>query len=541
MQDEKKEIVEDSGESKQDTTETNVPRSDTITIVSYQNAILKIVSTALPIVGSLTFSIGIILAGMMMGQLGDGESEHEDYLGASDLMTTELYTLMVISCSLLYSICIATGTEYGKTKRRSSDSTPPGLDDPSPHAQIAKIFKNGLYLAGFCSPTPMIIMLFTKSILTNWFGQEEESSDLAEQYLRTYSWATPFVLINIASEQVLFGLEKQNAAFIIGAINFVLGSALAYALCFWTPLGLVGVALGYAVLALSSSISYLSYLKNSKSLQSLRLYQSSWKPDLTTLKQLLQIGWPITLTFFGEVCASFTINLFCGWLGKTELASQNIASQLIFFGMIPIIATTQATGAEVARSAGEDQVVNARRYGHSGVLVSFLLLATLSLPLAFYPEIAGYLYASTGDEGIMSTITKLLPITAAGVLFDSVRNTSTGALRGLQDVTIPAILSITSLWIGVLTAYLLGFNTALGINGVAAGYTLGLGIGAIALFTRWNSKSNSLIATNMGQDSLSTESCSCNWCPALFNQNIDSLKEALIPKNERPKHINSSP
>ena len=71
-----------------------------------------------------------------------------------------------------------------------------------------------------------------------------------------------------------------------------------------------------------------------------------------------------------------------------------------------------------------------------------------------------------------------------------------GALRGLQDVKIPTILTFVSYWlVGFPVSYYLGKEDMLGSFGIWLGLLAGLSTAAILLFIRFNWLTLKLIKT----------------------------------------------
>jgi MATE family multidrug resistance protein len=91
---------------------------------------------------------------------------------------------------------------------------------------------------------------------------------------------------------------------------------------------------------------------------------------------------------------------------------------------------------------------------------------------------------------------KLLIASAFFQLSDSLQVVVLGALRGLQDVKIPTILTFISYWIvGFPISYFLGDETILGSFGIWIGLLAGLTTASILLFIRFNRLSLKLIQT----------------------------------------------
>jgi MATE family multidrug resistance protein len=79
-------------------------------------------------------------------------------------------------------------------------------------------------------------------------------------------------------------------------------------------------------------------------------------------------------------------------------------------------------------------------------------------------------------------------------LSDSIQVTVLGALRGLQDVKIPTLITFIAYWlIGFPISYFLGKEEAYASFGIWIGLLVGLTSAAIMLYIRFNYLTNKLI------------------------------------------------
>ena len=92
---------------------------------------------------------------------------------------------------------------------------------------------------------------------------------------------------------------------------------------------------------------------------------------------------------------------------------------------------------------------------------------------------------------------ELLIIVALFQVFDGLQVVILGALRGMQDVKIPTLMTFIAYWlIGFPICYYLGLYTPLKSTGIWIGLLSGLGSAAIMLYIRFNYLTKKLIANN---------------------------------------------
>ena len=88
---------------------------------------------------------------------------------------------------------------------------------------------------------------------------------------------------------------------------------------------------------------------------------------------------------------------------------------------------------------------------------------------------------------VISIASKLIIAAAIFQISDSVQVVVLGALRGLQDVKIPTIITFIAYWlIGFPISYYLGKEDVYGSFGIWLGLLAGLSSAAILLYLRFN-------------------------------------------------------
>ena len=99
------------------------------------------------------------------------------------------------------------------------------------------------------------------------------------------------------------------------------------------------------------------------------------------------------------------------------------------------------------------------------------------------------------DPEVIQIASTLLIIAALFQISDGVQVVGLGALRGLEDVRIPGVISLIAYWvIGLPIGYVLGFQLGFGVNGVWTGLLVGLSVAALLLFIRFKKLSTQLVA-----------------------------------------------
>ena len=303
----------------------------------------------------------------------------------------------------------------------------------------------------------------------------------------------PPLVLRMCFEQVLFGFKKQTPAMIIGLIDFTIGALISVSLCFGKfslpKFGLAGVAYGFLVESFLTCIGFGLYLfyhpdfKDYHFFNQFKISMADWRQ----IKDLLKIGLPILLTLFNEVIGELFLSLFSGWFGLEEIAARNFGAFLVFLLMVLIISSGQASCQEVSRLLGGKKFPEANEFSRNSWGSTLLAIAPFGLTAAISPKLLTNVAANTENinDRVLSLAKKFMPMTVFGIFGDAVRYNMLQVLRASDDNIITSTISITTQWLGVLLAYLLGFKTGLGLYGLVIGDALGKWACVLGLFPRW--------------------------------------------------------
>jgi multidrug resistance protein, MATE family len=192
-------------------------------------------------------------------------------------------------------------------------------------------------------------------------------------------------------------------------------------------------------------------------------------------KQLLAIGLPIGLQIiFESSCFAFSA-IMAGWLpdkGKTLAAHQialNIAATTYLiaagFGMAASIRTANQKGLNNAQAM--------QKAGESALLIVIFFMTICAVLLIVTNLVLPTLYVQDGE--VIAIASNLILLAAIFQLSDGIQVVSIGALRGLQDVKIPTLITLVAYWgVGTPLGALLAFHFGWGGMGIWTGLLLSL-------------------------------------------------------------------
>ena len=113
------------------------------------------------------------------------------------------------------------------------------------------------------------------------------------------------------------------------------------------------------------------------------------------------------------------------------------------------------------------------------MVLGLLSIGVLSLVFVIFAKPIILLFIRPDEPQIAAVVglaTQMLYITAVFQLFDALRNSALGGLRGLHDVRIPLLVTILGYWlIAIPVSYVLGFL----VHWNTIGIWMGLGVGDV--------------------------------------------------------------
>ena len=158
----------------------------------------------------------------------------------------------------------------------------------------------------------------------------------------------------------------------------------------------------------------------------------------------------------------------------------------------------------VGNQKGLKNYVELQRIAKSIFLMGILFASFFALLFLVFHDVFPTFYLDLKDinnyldnQEVVAIASKLLLVAAIFQISDSIQVVFLGALRGLQDVKTPTLMTFISYWvIGFPTSYFLGQEDVYGSTGIWVGLLAGLGSASIFLYLRFIYLTNRLIKTH---------------------------------------------
>jgi len=435
---------------------------------------------------------------VMLGMLGHTFVSFVDNVMVGQLGAAELAAVSLGNSFIFIAMSLGIGFSTAITPLVAEADTENDFDKGK------SVFKHGLFLCTVLGLILFVILLFAKPLMYI-MDQPKEVVDLAIPYLDLVAFSLVPLIVFQAFKQFSDGLSLTKYPMYATIVANLLNVAINYVLIFgkfgFPEMGIIGAAVGTLV-SRFVMVAYLWWLlaKREKSkayVTNLKFFSLSKGP----LKKLTNLGLPSAMQMFFEVGIFTAAVWLSGTLGANAQAANQIALNLSSMTFMVATGLSVAAMIRVGNQKGLKDYSALKRIAESIFLVGFIFAVLFALLFVILHKFLPTMYVDLNDPINVIDNTEVVTIAAtlllAAAVFqitDSLQVIALGALRGLQDVKIPTIITFISYWvIGFPICYYLGKEEAYGSLGIWIGLIVGLSVAAIMLFIRFHLLTKKLI------------------------------------------------
>nr|WP_321245678.1 MATE family efflux transporter [uncultured Psychroserpens sp.] len=442
-----------------------------------------------------------LAAPVILGMLGHTFVSFVDNIMVGQLGTAELAAVSLGNSFMFIAMSIGIGFSTAITPLVAE------ADAANNFSEGKSSFKHGLFLCTILGVLLFLSVFFAKPLLY-LMKQPVEVVELALPYLNLVAFSLIPLVIFQAFKQFSDGLSMTRypmyATILANVVNVVINYALIFGKFGFPEMGIVGAAYG-TLISRFIMVIHLWWLLNKK--EKSKAFVTNIKffvLDKLMIRKLINLGTPSAMQMFFEV-AIFTAAIWLsGLLGKNPQAANQIALNLSSMTFMVAMGLSVASMIRVGNQKGLGQYFELRRIAFSIFLLAICLGICFAAFFFVFHEELPKLYMDYDDtenlvdnREVMTIAAKLMIAAAIFQISDSIQVVVLGALRGLQDVKIPTIITFVSYWvIGFPVSYYFGKEENYGSFGIWLGLLAGLTTAAILLFIRFNYLTKKLILSN---------------------------------------------
>ena len=421
---------------------------------------------ALPLVAGQLCAVGLnVVETLLAGHMGGGT------LAAVGLGAAIWSVVILVALGLMLAVPPSVAQLVGAGRQQD----------------IAPLFRQALWLALIVGIGMMAAIRAAPWLLAQ-VGSDRSIIPETVSFLTPLAWGAPAQFLFFFARGLSEGLGLTRPTLWFSALGVLLLAPLGYALMTGIAglpgLGAFGLGLAYAITLWVQAISLLIYLARHRNYRHLHLFALFEWPRWRPVAALLSVALPMGVAVWMEGGLFVATAMLMSRFGETAMAAHPVAINVASVAFMVPMGIALAITIRVGQAVGRDDVDGVRHAGFTGiglVLLTQIVLASV-LALAAGPIAALY----TDDHAVIAAAAHLLLFAAVFQLSDGVQVASNGALRGLKDTIVPAVITATSYWVvGMSLGGWLAFRRGFGPDGLWLGLIAGLTAAAIGLFSRF--------------------------------------------------------
>lgn len=334
------------------------------------------------------------------------------------------------------------------------------------------------------------VLLVALSYALTLFGQDSLVLELARPTMMALApGLIPMLWLNVLRQ---FAVGMRRPGSLLGvtcasiAVNAGLDGGFAYGWFGFPVLGLPGIGLATTVVQLLNFGAFLAILRRDRILSPLLSIQA-WKADAATVRSVLRLGVPISLTYGSEAGITSVATLMMGNFGPAALAAQNVVNQLAYIVYQVNIGLSQGSSVLVSRAIGQGNGAEARHIARRAISLGFAIMTVVGLAYILIPlPILRLFLEKDADPTVESMARTLLFFAIAQQFLKGTQNINIGLLRGLGNTRGGFRITLVGYWvIGIPAMLLFAYGLHMRGPGVWTGLCAGFGATAILLLRRF--------------------------------------------------------
>lgn len=435
----------------------------------------------------------------MLGMLGHTFVAFADNVMVGQLGPTELAAVSLGNSFVYIAMSLGIGFSTAITPLVAE------ADGAGDRGAAKNALKHGLVLCTGLGLALFGVILIGKPLMYS-MEQPPEVVELAIPYLDLVAFSLVPLVMFQAFKQFSDGLSQTKNAMYATIMGNVVNIGLNYLLIFgafgFPQLGIVGAAIGTLVSRILMVVFMWLVLKRNERFSYYVTRLNFVKIDVGTIKKIMSLGFPSSLQMFFEVALFTAAVWLSGVLGTNNQAANQIALNLSSMTFMVGTGLSVAAMIRVGNQKGLRDFKELKRIAESIFFLSFLLMIGFALLFLVGRHWFPTIYLDLDDiqdradnAQVITIAAKLLLIAAFFQISDGLQVVVLGALRGLQDVKVPTLITFVAYWlIGFPISYYLGLTTELESMGIWMGLLLGLTASATMLYLRFHYLTKKLIA-----------------------------------------------
>jgi putative MATE family efflux protein len=308
------------------------------------------------------------------------------------------------------------------------------------HARVQRLFNQALSLSVLMGIFFACAGLGLKNVYAHALAGDGQTEALASRFLTWFILAMGLQFPLMALSSTLRGIGNMRPSVIAQFATIALNVALAPILMFgWltdVALGIEGAALATFIAILAGTFGLSLYLRRKATY--LRVSFADWRPDLSTWRKMLGIGFPSGAEFGLMTIYLMFIYALIRPFGAEAQAGFGIGMRIMQSGFMPAMAVSFACAAVAGQNYGARQFARVRETFVDGAIIATTLMVVFLLLSYVLP--APMLRFFTSDPAVIAVGENYLRIIAWNYIPFGLIVVSAGLFQGMGN-TWPAMMA----------------------------------------------------------------------------------------------------
>jgi MATE family multidrug resistance protein len=323
---------------------------------------------------------------------------------------------------------------------------------------IGATYVQGLWMALFLAAVGMVPLLSGRLWLP-WLHAPPEVEANVARYLRVLALALPGALMFRAIYAVNTAVSRPHVVMTLQLAGLALKVSLSYLLILGglglPRLGAMGGAVASVVVFWSLFLMGFGYMHRSSAYRRFVIHWG-W-PRWRALREILQLGIPMSLSYVLEATSFTAITLLAARLGTTVMGGHQVVANLAALCFMLPLSLSVATATLTAQAIGAGDPHRARETALIGMrIAAWVAVVTV---LAVWMLRHGIVRLYTRDPAVATIALTLIPYLAAFHFFDALQTVASFVLRAYKLAMAPTVIHAAALWgLGVVGGYLVAFG-----------------------------------------------------------------------------------
>lgn len=207
--------------------------------------------------------------------------------------------------------------------------------------------------------------------------------------------------------------------------------------------------------------------------------------DKKFIKKAIAIAIPITFQLLLNTTLNFIDILMIGSLGETTIAAVGLANKVFFVFSLLLFGICSGSSILTSQYFGKKDIKSIRRVLGISLVIGLIGSIFFVIPGILCPKLVMNIF--TPSTNTIAIGASYLAIVAISYPLTAITNVYTAVLRSINEVRLPVVISLASIFINIVLNYTLIFGhfgtPALGVQGAALGTLIARIIECLSILT----------------------------------------------------------